>query len=209
MYKYLAIVVLSAIPSFSHARQYYKDEIYEIENKATEPRKEFNTLKKSSGSGYLIMGEMEYGIAVDSFKTDFLKLSLINGYKFNSFFSLGFGAGMKFYLVEDDADIVVPLFLDFRVNFTDQKISPYLALGIGYSIDIGYVSYDGKNHYPLEAVDLLLNPTAGVKIKIANRTAVNLGIGCEMQSMRFYNDQHTAKLAGNSTCISINAGISF
>ena len=209
MCKYLAIVVLLSIPSFSYARQYFQDEKNEIENKMAEPLKGFNTFKKSSGSGYRIMGEMEYGIAVDSFKTDFLKLSLINGYKFNSFFFFGLGAGIKIYLVEDDPDLVVPLFLDFRVNFTDQKVSPYLALAIGYSIDIGYISIDGKNHYPLEAVDLLLNPTAGVSFKIAGRSAVNLGIGCEMQSMRFYNDQHTSKLAGNSTCISFNAGFSF
>ncbi len=210
MYKYLIIIILLADASLSRAGQYIPDTKEETENEITESAKEYNSFfNRNSGSGYLIMGEMEYGIAVDSFKTDFIKFSLINGYRFNPFLSLGFGVGIKTFLVEDDPDLVVPLFLDIRVCFIDQRFSPYLALGIGYAIDVGYDSVDDNKHYFFEAGDILINPTAGVKFKITGRSAANIGIGCEMQSMRFNDTLHQSKLAGNSTCISINAGISF
>lgn len=211
MYKYLAIVFLLAGASLSSARAHFPYAKNDFGKQAAEPLKGFNNgLMRSDGSGYLLLGETEYGLAVDSHKTDFIKFSLINGYQFNPFFSLGFGAGIKFYLVENDPDIVVPLFLDFRVYFTDRKISPYLALGTGYAIDFGYEMADGQKHYIIEAGDLLLNPAAGVIFKISGRYAINIGIGYEMQSMRFYDDDlHFTKSTANSSCIGISAGISF
>lgn len=202
----LTLGALFACPSYSHARQ--SAPVINVEGAA--PEVMFSPLSKIPGSGYLILGEAEYGISVDSFKTDFLKFSLINGYRFSPFFSLGFGAGAKLFLIKGDADLVIPLFLDARVYFTDRKIAPYLSLGIGYSVDIISYSDDKGNHLSLEAADIMLNPTAGVRCRIARQAAVNVGIGCEMQSMRLYNNtQHSAKSAGNSTCISINAGFSF
>ena len=208
--KILVIAVFTANAAFSNARQY--SPIAEIEGaaKANVPEKGLHAIRRDTNSGYLLMGEMTYGIAVDSFKTDFVKLSLINGYRFNPFLSLGLGAGAKLFLVEGDLDLVIPLYLDARVNFTEHRITPYLSFDIGYSIDIIFYSDDKGNHILSEAVDLLINPAAGVRFKITNRSAINVGIGCEMQSMRFYtNKLHTEKAAGNSTCITINAGFSF
>jgi len=210
MYQYLILIILLADASLSNAGQYFPKVEDETENGVTESAKGYNGFfNRNPGSGYLIMGEIVYGIAVDSFKTDFIKFSFINGYRFNSFLSLGFGAGAKIFLYEDDPDLGNPLFLDIRVSFMDQRFSPYLALGIGYAIDVGYDSVDDHKYYFFEAGDILMNPTAGVKYNITDRTAVNIGIGFEMQSMRFNDALHQSKLAGNSTCISINAGISF
>jgi len=210
MYKYLIIIILLADASLSRAVQHFPATKDKTENGVTESAKGYNGFfNRNPGSGYLIMGEIVFGIAVDSFKTDFIKFSLINGYRINFFLSLGFGAGVKIFLYEDDPDLVIPLFLDIRVCFIDQRFSPYLALGIGYAIDVGYDSVDDHKHYFFDAGDILINPTAGVKYNITGRTVVHIGIGFEMQSMRFNDALHQSKLAGNSTCISINAGISF
>jgi hypothetical protein len=177
-------------------------QIDEIEKLTKEPTKNDG---ENTGleQGYKGIVEVGYQIGIGDYGMDRLKLNIINGYQINPYFSLGIGTGLRYYFSSEVP--LIPLFADFRANFINGKISPYLSLGIGYS-------FNAKNSF--EGVGFLLNPTLGVSFKISNNSAMNVGLGYEMQKMRvafigyglyyfFYESTE------NTGAISIDAGISF
>lgn len=203
MTNYTILLAFLANSLFSFADQPFQDARGENRTKAKGIVLEnhFNFKKHAaSGAGYLLLGEAEYGISIGQDKHDFLKLTVINGYRFNPFFSLGLGTGLKYFYM--DKDLVIPVFLDIRTNFLHGRLSPYMALGIGYSIDV-------TNDYTVEDVDFLLNPAAGICYNINERFALNFGIGYEMQRMRFLNDLNHSLETENSRGICIKTGLSF
>lgn len=113
-----------------------------------------------------MISELGYQFGVGSYGVDRLKVNIINGYQINPYFFAGFGTGIRLFLSADAT--LLPLFADFRVNFKDDKISPYLSVGAGYTLDI-------ENDF--DAVGFLLDPVAGVSIKISDKSAVNIGLG--------------------------------
>ncbi len=159
---------------------------------------------KGSGSGlqegYKGIVELGYEIGTGDFGMDRLKLNIINGYQINPYFSLGFGTGLRYYFDAEAA--LIPIFADFRANFMDNNVSPYLSLGVGYS-------FDATNSF--EGVGFLLNPAVGVSFRISDKSAMNVGIGYEMQRMKFfyYDYWYYDEFTENTGAISINVGISF
>ena len=178
------------------------DEIERITKEPFQGRRNRATQSFGNGlqEGYKGIVELGYEIGTGDFGMDRLKLNVINGYQINPYFSLGFGTGLRYYFDAEAA--LIPIFADFRANFMDNNVSPYLSLGVGYS-------FDATNSF--EGVGFLLNPTVGVSFMVSEKSAMNVGIGYEMQRMKFfyydwyYNDEFTE----NSGAISINVGISF
>lgn len=152
-------------------------------------------------SGYKGIVELGYQFGVGSLGMDRLKLNIINGYQFNPYFSAGVGTGLRYYLDADE--VLIPVFADLRGNFLDRKLSPYFSVGIGYSFDASN-SFDG--------VGFLLNPSVGISLKISGKSALNFGVGYEMQNMDYYiYDYYSGwkESTENSGAISINIGYSF
>jgi opacity protein-like surface antigen len=151
--------------------------------------------------GYKFMFEIgpQRGIG-ERFKADRLKLDIINGIQINPFFSLGLGIGARYYSAQQA--LLVPIFLDIRTNFTNKPLSPYVAVGAGYSI---VASNDFKD------VGLMLNPSAGVCIRISDKSAMNVGLGYELQNLR--NVQldiyHRWNKTVQTSAITLNVGLSF
>ncbi len=129
-------------------------------------------------------------------------MNIVNGYRFNPYFSLGFGTGARYYSEGGNDALLVPIFLDTRVNFINNKVSPYFALGTGYS-------FDATNSF--EGVGLLINPSLGVSFKVADKSALNLGLGYEMQKVKVYyrNYYSSRESTETSGSISLNVGFSF
>jgi hypothetical protein len=174
----------------------------EIEKLTKEPypgKRNSSFSKQCLQSGYKGIVELGYQIGTGDYGMDRSKFNIINGYQINPYSSLGFGTGLRYYF---DAEVaVIPVFADFRTNFFDNKISPYLSLGVGYS-------FDATNDF--EGVGFLLNPTLGVSFKVSDKYALNVGIGYEMQKLDFYySDYGYYSSTKNSEAISINVGISF
>jgi len=178
------------------------DEIEKLTKEPFQGRGNRTLQGRGSGlqEGYKGIVELGYEIGTGDFGMDRLKLNIINGYQINPYFSLGFGTGLRYYFDAEAA--LIPIFADFRANFMDNNVSPYLSLGVGYS-------FDATNSF--EGVGFLLNPTVGVSFKVSDKSAMNVGLGYEMQRMKFfysgwgYYDEWTE----NSGAISINVGISF
>ncbi|MGI6718209.1 MAG: hypothetical protein ACOX4D_03540 [Bacteroidales bacterium] len=133
-----------------------------------------------------------------------MKLNIINGYQINPYISMGVGTGLRYYY--DLGVALIPLFADFRANFMDNYISPYFSFGLGYSFNVTNGFF---------GVGLLLNPTIGASFKVFKKSAINVGLGYEMQKMKFYYEIfdgyyfHNRYYAGSLDAISINVGISF
>ncbi|TFH05256.1 MAG: hypothetical protein E4H06_01680 [Methanosarcina sp.] len=126
-----------------------------------------NSSKKYSykKSGYLGIVELGYAFGIKK-AYDFLNFNVINGYKFNHYFSLGFGTGLKYYF--ESSALAIPLFADFRGYLLDGNITPYIELGIGYSFLV---------HPDAGRLGFLLNPSVGGSFKVGNKTALNLSVG--------------------------------
>lgn len=71
----------------------------------------------------------------------------------------------------------------------NNKISLYLSLGVGF----------------------LLNTTVGVSFMVSDKSAMNVGLGYEMQKMDFYYGGYYGYYSGseNSGAISIDVGLAF
>lgn len=150
--------------------------------------------------GYKGIVEFGYEIGSGTFGMDRLKLNIINGYQLNSQLSLSLGTGLRQYF--DAKASLIPVFADFRAHLTESNFTPYTSLGVGYS-------FDATNSF--RGVGFLLNPTVGVSIMVSNESAVNVGIGYEMQRMDFlffgYSSTYWSK--ENSSAFSINIGTTF
>jgi len=242
MKKYLALIVFALLTTVAYSQSNYQDVVYlkngsiirgviieqvpnksikietadgsvfvyqmeEIEKFTKEPYKHkggYSNNSLGSESGYKGIVEIGYEIGVGDWGMDRIKLSFINGYQINKFFSLGFGTGLRYYSEAEAA--IIPFFADFRSNFMDNKVSPYLSLGVGYS-------FNATNDF--KGAGFLLNPTVGVSFKLSNKSSMNVGLGYEMQYMKFYlyygyyGYYYFDEITKNSGAISINVGISF
>lgn len=175
---------------------YQMDEIEKLTKEVIQGKSGGSLSNSGLQSGYKGIVELGYQIGTGDYGMDRLKLNIINGYQINPYFSLGFGTGLRYYFIAEAA--LIPVFADFRANFMNNKISPYLSLGVGYS-------FDATNDF--EGVGFLLNPTVGVSFKVSDKSAMNVGLGYEMQKMDFYYYYYSS--SENSGAISINVGISF
>ncbi len=149
-------------------------QIDEIEKMSKEAVVTGATANSNAGmkSGYVGIFNFGYGFGLGDVGKgyNFLKIDLINGYQFNPYISFGVGTGLKycFFKGVDQNSIWIPVFGDLRVHILDNNISPYVALGLGYTFEVSPIS---------QGLGLMVNPSFGVSFKTGNRSTVTLGIG--------------------------------
>jgi hypothetical protein len=191
---------------------YQFDEIEKLTREPFKSNSGFYGTNSGLVSGYRGISEIGYQFGVGTYGLDRLKLNIVNGYQFNPYLAIGFGTGLRYYF--ENRAALIPVFCDFRVNFKDKIVSPYLSVGAGYT-------FDATNSF--EEVGFLFNPALGISFKVAENSAMNIGIGYEMQNMIFekfhdymsyidyYNYYHKyyQNFLSNSSAISLNVGISY
>lgn len=141
--------------------------------------------------------ELGYQIGSGDFGMDRLKLNVLTYYSVSNSFSIGYGIGLRYYF--DAEALLLPILADFNVNFKGDNVSPFLSLGVGYSLD----ATDS-----LEGIGFLLNPRFGVNFNTSGKSILSLSVGYEMQKMDFY-DYYYDTYSENSGAIGISLGISF
>jgi hypothetical protein len=156
--------------------------------------------------------EAGYGIGIGEYGKSNIKLNIVNSIR-KSYYSIGIGVGLRLYSdtyvilppFSDSLgfDFQTPIFFDFRRNFSNTIISPYLALGIGCIIDFSV--------YEKTYIGLFLNPSCGISWKISDRTALITGIVYEFNRLthQFWDNDHNSHYKTNSNSLGINIGISF
>ncbi|MFZ4399088.1 MAG: hypothetical protein ACOYO1_03550 [Bacteroidales bacterium] len=150
-----------------------------------------------SEKGFLSIIETGYAIKPVGVGMNFLKINIINGYKFNPYFYLGFGTGWYHYFNAKFS--VIPLFADCRINLSNRNFSPYLALAAGY-----YFSYSGN-----KTNGLLVCPAIGFRFKTNTYEAIHFGLSYEMQKLNSYQIVYSHYDTDFIHFIGINLGYSF
>jgi hypothetical protein len=198
-------IIIKQVPSESikietSDRNIFFYEMDEIEKATKEPKLgeavKFNNNSKFK-RGYIGIVELNYLFGVGNHGLSRIEANIINGYQFNPYFSLGLGTGLRWYMYESGSAIFIPIFADFRAIFKDKKISPYLSLGLGYSIDASS---------RFSGVGVLLKPSFGVSFKVSDKTKFHTGIGYELQRLNYGNSLRDVKNAGG---FGFNFGVSF
>ena len=150
--------------------------------------------------GYKGSIDIGYYFGIGGNKANRINLNIINGIKFNPYFSLGFGTGLHYYTF--DEQFLIPIFADFRVYFIDRTISPYLSFDIGYSFNVSN-DFEGEG--------ILINPTMGVSFKISERNEIHTGVSYQMQRRKYffsgYNQSYSSQIDMES--IALKVGFSF
>ena len=73
-----------------------------------------------------------------------LGASYLNGYRFSPHFAMGIGAGLNYYF--DNEQITAPIYLHLNADILKRAVTPYVALNLGYNIQIN----GGKYNYPFK-----------------------------------------------------------
>ena len=111
-----------------------------------------------------------------------MEVTTSHGYQFNPYIYAGLGAGVHYYYDDgyfvyngngyfDDSKWAVPIFANFRADFMNKKIAPFLDLKIGYII------YNDANGF-------YLSPTFGYRFGLKSNLALNVGVGYNLQQAK-------------------------
>ncbi|KAA6303558.1 MAG: hypothetical protein EZS26_000109 [Candidatus Ordinivivax streblomastigis] len=147
--------------------------------------------QSSPNSGYKGIIDLGYSAGVGNYGIDRVNWNFINGVQINPHFAVGLGFGLRYFCSNGSDVLFIPIFADFRVNFTDNDVSPYFALDAGYSL--------GKEGGPL------LSPAFGMSIKGPGKSAFLFGIGYEVQKVSYRH--YTNRI--NSGALSLKLGVTF
>ena len=160
------------------------------------------------GKWYRGIIEVGYGLGVGDYGLNNFRFNFINGFKIGNS-SLGLGVGYRRYFTENtiapylvSKKSEVPVFLDFRTHFSERKVTPYFAIGVG-----GTASSDTTQ----SAKDRLFFTTSGgIWLNLSDRFAVFAGIAYELQKLELSDtNPYTGNYRKNSNSLSLNVGIAF
>jgi hypothetical protein len=131
------------------------------------PNKPYSFLRSSPG--YIIINEFTGGIGLRKvsvpLSNSFFGFNTIHSYQINRNFVIGAGTGISIY---NDA-AMIPLFIDFRFNFSIHSLTPY------FSGDGGLLFSRSVNE------KLFINPGAGIRYALNRNICIILGTGLFVQ----------------------------
>lgn len=154
------LFVLLALASFSLSAQTLKGNSY----------KGFLDFSLSPGNDgvYFKVNTMGYGLMSS------------HGYQINPYVYVGAGLGVNIYTMDNfETGVALPIFANFRVNFTKTKVSPFLDAKIGYSV--------------VDLKGLYLSPSFGVRIGLKDNLGLNIMVGYSAQKFSYWAYRYSIK----------------
>ena len=154
-------------------------------------------------------------IGIDSYKNNSFGADFVAGYRVTEMFRIGLGVGISYVdLLFEDGQFIrshwydkykesaayIPIFVDGKLNFTSDKISPYVNLGLGYAAYIPFSDYAKKNK-----LGFFAQPAFGVDFN-TGKGALFVQVGYKYQ-MR--NCDHWVNTNGNYSQVSLAIGYQF
>ena len=99
-------------------------------------------------------------------------LTTSQGYQINPYIYVGAGLGVHLYSMDNfDTSVALPIFANFRANFTKTKVSPFFDAKIGYSV--------------IDLKGLYLSPSLGVRIGLSDNLGLNIKFGYSLQGYKY------------------------
>jgi opacity protein-like surface antigen len=142
----------------------------------------------AQSKGYEKSIEIGYAVGVGKYNNDIINLSMINGYRFNNTLFAGIGVGVGYSNALNGVDIstlgitteyrtdaiLIPIYANIKANLSkDSKISPFLSLNVGYTIN--------ANQYLKDAPGFHIQPNFGIDFKITDKTSIYGLVGFNLQ----------------------------
>lgn len=176
--------------------------------------------------GYEKAIEINGGIGLNKFSKYSLGIEMINGFRFNDYFSLGFGAGFRYtnalyyhsyqssYHQSNtydsyDGKYLIPLHARVKANLSSAKVSPFLMVDGGYTIDVG--KNPNKN-----TEGLFFEPAFGVDIKLDDVNSIYIGVGVNLQNAHYqyfsiggYSGSYDSVEKGMASTLNFRIGFAF
>jgi hypothetical protein len=173
----------------------------EFTNNAKQNLNNYSKSSLAQPSKFQPIFEIGYSFGLKDYKLDYLLVKAICDYSVSPNFAIGLGSGLSYAL--DINDALIPFFADFRANLKNRNIPVYVALDIGYSLDV-------TSDYKTEGFYLMVNPSAGVSFKISDKSDLNIDIGYELQNFKMSDPGNNVSTSSTVSTqgISINVGIS-
>lgn len=134
-------------------------------------------LNKYTMRGYRAFYEVGYGAALypsEDYTGDLLEIGTSQGFQFNNSIYLGGGVSFNNYFSDGTTYFEVPVFVDFRWNIINKKVTPYVNPRIGYGFGVLRGGF--------------IKATIGVRFGLKNRHAMNVGISYSSQADNHENE---------------------
>lgn len=136
-------------------------------------------ISKNCYRGYVDAG---YSVGIGDYDFGRFEVNTSHGYQFNPYLFIGAGTGLHFmssYKTKDmdipldirDSKVDIPVFANIRCNLLKKKVSPFVDIKGGT-----YVTNDGG---------LYVNASAGCRISINEKQAINLSVGYAIEKLQF------------------------
>lgn len=107
-------------------------------------------------------------------------LTTSQGYQINPYVYVGAGFGVHLYTMDNfETGVALPLFTNFRANFTKTKVSPFFDAKIGYSV--------------VDLKGLYLSPSFGVRIGLKDNLGLNIKVGYSAQKFSYWAYRYSIK----------------
>ncbi|NNC95056.1 MAG: hypothetical protein HKN92_05795 [Chitinophagales bacterium] len=118
-------------------------------------------------------GAADIGFVVDpGIVESNLAINIVNGYRFDEHFAIGIGSGLRSYI--EVVVATVPIFIEPKYDFINNTISPFVAMGIGYSFEI-IDGFDGAGFF--------FSPEVGASYTMNQQVTFTFGLGYEYQNL--------------------------
>lgn len=156
------------------------------------------TLSSNKSSKKVNKDVIEFGylFGTGDISFDRIKLNFIGSYRISDVFYLGHGTGLRY--IADSESLLMPIFADLKLNFTKNNNSPYLAMDVGYSLNLTD-SFSG--------VGFIFSPTLAASFEVSDKTNMTVGISYEIQRAETYYDYYSYSSSKKSYgALGINIG---
>lgn len=157
--------------------EYREREVEPRESKKAEPREHrvapeqnYASNKKQNKSllrGY--KGFVDAGYIADVSDHSAYKFQALtsHGFQFNNYLYLGGGLGLDYYI---DYEFSIPVFVDFRANFINRKITPFADLKVGYAVGD-------------EIEGVFCFTSVGARFNVGGKKAINVALALNYQEV--------------------------
>ena len=144
------------------------------------------------------------------FFDNYFSINTIHGYSFNPHFFLGLGIGygqtsmiryiwtfnedLFYYRKDKKSTSLVPVFINFKATLLKGKISPFLSIKAGYTMDIftftePYINTVSLNDNGIVGNRCFIQPVLGIDFKINENFKLYYTMGLNLQQYKYIHDR--------------------
>lgn len=168
----------------------------------------------NTSGGYEGRADISYGRSVMGNTFNVAAVNLTNGYRFNPYFYLGAGVGIRSYHYQQNIiysptygdfkfvnEFVVPVFATVSVDFTKTRLVPFLSVNAGYGIPLGGDEMGG----------VTVAPSLGVAYRLKKKVKLSLSAVYMLDRCNLNDGMLDPELyrTGFSGSVSVRFGVRF